>query len=123
MSAAEDLPPELAANLPAIDSSDPYQRAMVKAYYGSHEGGEGIQKAFLRVQLLWEENMAERITEYLGSEEGSGKIMVVLAGGAHVKYGSGIPKKVLRRMPLPYYVVLPQISAVPGRSRRGNSST
>lgn len=107
MSTAEGLPPELAADLPSIDSSDPYHKATVEAYFGSHEGGEVMQEAFLRVQLLWEENMAERIAGYLGSERGAGKTMIVLAGGAHVKYGFGIPKKVLRRMPLPYYVVLP----------------
>lgn len=119
MSAAEDLPPELAADLPSIDSSDPYQRAMVEAYYGSHEGGPGMQEAFLRVQLLWEENMAERIAGYLGSPRGDGKIMVVLAGGAHVKYGFGIPKKVLRRMPLPYYVVLPANISRPEEEHEG----
>ena len=119
MSSAEDMHPELTADLPSIDSSDPYQRAMVAAYYGSHQGGEGMEEAFLRVQLLWEEHMAERITEYLGSPRGEGKIMVVLAGGAHVKYGFGIPKKVLRRMPLPYYVVLPANISSPEEEPEG----
>jgi uncharacterized iron-regulated protein len=119
MSPAEDMDPLLTADLPSIDSSDPYHRAMVAAYYGSHQGGEGMEAAFLRVQLLWEEHMAERITEYLGSPRGEGKIMVVLAGGTHVQYGFGIPKKVLRRMPLPYYVVLPANISSPEEEPEG----
>ena len=46
MSDADGLPPGLAEDLPPIDSSDPYQRAMIEAYCGSHEGGEGMQEAF-----------------------------------------------------------------------------
>ncbi len=107
------LPSEMEDRIPEIDSSDPYQRAMVEAVYGAHEGGEKMQEAFLRVQLLWEENMAEQIANYLAGPRGEGKIMVVIAGGAHVQYGYGVPKRVLRRLPAPYYIVLPAVISAP----------
>jgi uncharacterized iron-regulated protein len=103
------LTPGQEEQTPDTDSSDPYQRALVKAIYGAHEGGEKMQQAFLRVQLLWEENMAEQIVNYLVSPLGEGKIMVVFAGQGHIQYGFGVPKKVVRRMPMPYYIVLPTI--------------
>jgi predicted metalloprotease with PDZ domain len=34
--------------------------------------------------------------------------MVTVTGGWHVRYGFGLPKKVIRRMPMPYGIVLPQ---------------
>jgi uncharacterized iron-regulated protein len=107
------LPEEMETQLPEIDSSDPYQRAMVEAVYGAHEGAEKMQETFLRVQLLWEENMAEQIAGYLASSRGEGKIMVVIAGGAHVQHGYGVPKRVLRRLPAPYYIVLPAVISAP----------
>jgi membrane-associated protease RseP (regulator of RpoE activity) len=69
--------------------------------------------AFLRVQLLWEETMAMRVVDYLRSPRGEGKRMVTFTGGWHVKYGFGIPKKVIRRMPVPYAVVLPEEISIP----------
>jgi membrane-associated protease RseP (regulator of RpoE activity) len=69
--------------------------------------------AFFRVQLLWEETMAVRIVDYLRSPRGEGKKMVTFTGGWHVKYGFGIPKKVIRRMPMPYVVVLPAEVSIP----------
>jgi uncharacterized iron-regulated protein len=110
------LTPEQQAQIPETDSSDPYQRAVIQAVYGAHERGEQMQKAFLRVQLLWEENMAEQIVNYLGSPRGEGKIMVVFTGENHVQYGFGVPKKVVRRLPVPYHIVLPAILSRPDES-------
>jgi membrane-associated protease RseP (regulator of RpoE activity) len=59
------------------------------------------------VQLLWEETMAQRVADYLSGPRGEGKRMVTITGGWHVKYGFGLPKKVVRRMPLAYAIVLP----------------
>jgi uncharacterized iron-regulated protein len=107
------LTPEQEAEIPDTDSSDRYQRALIEAIYGGHEGGEKMLQAFLRVQLLWEENMADQIVNYLGNPRGEGKIMIVFAGEGHIQYGFGVPKKVVRRMPMPYYIVLPAIISVP----------
>ncbi|HSL92879.1 MAG TPA: PDZ domain-containing protein, partial [Candidatus Limnocylindrales bacterium] len=39
--------------------------------------------------------------------------MVTFTGGWHVRYGFGIPKKVVRRMPVPYAIVLPEEISIP----------
>jgi len=113
----EPLTPAQQAQIPEIDSSDPHQQAVIRAIYSAHQGNEKMQKAFLRVQLLWEENMAEQIVNYLEGSRGKGKIMVVFTGESHVKYGFGVPKKVVRRLPMPYYVVLPAPISIPEEIR------
>jgi uncharacterized iron-regulated protein len=113
MSAVEEIPADKAAQLPEMAPADPYQRQMIEAIYQGHEGGEHMVESFLKVQLLWEENMASRITEYLAGPSGEGKKMVVLAGGMHVEYGFGVPKKVLRRRPGPYVIVLTRAVSIP----------
>jgi membrane-associated protease RseP (regulator of RpoE activity) len=72
---------------------------------------------FLNIQLFWEETMASRIVEYLGSEDGEGKKMVLLTGGMHVEYGFGVPKKVVRRRPMPYSIVLSSATHIPEEKR------
>jgi hypothetical protein len=73
--------------------------------------------SFLKVQLLWEETMASRIVEYLDGERGRGKKMVVITGAGHVQHGYGVPKKVLRRKPLSYVIVLPNAISIPEEKR------
>ncbi len=109
----DNVPADIAAMLPVAAPPDPYQRAMMKAVYGAHLPSEGMFEAFFRVQILWEESMASRIVEYLRSPRGEGKKMVTLTGGWHVRYGFGVPKKTLRRMPMPYAIVLPDEIAIP----------
>ena len=104
---------ELLAKLPEIGEPDPYQRAAMKAVYGAHLPSEGMFEAFFRVQLLWEETMAVRVADYLRSPRGEGKKMVTITGGWHVRHGFGIPKKVLRRMPIPYTILMPEEISVP----------
>lgn len=114
------LPDDLRRQLPAMDGPDPHQLALLKAYYGGHLPTAGAFDAFSRIQLLWEESMAERIAGYLASGRGAGKVMVVLAGSGHVEYGFGVPKKVLRRMPLPYVIVAPsEIETPPEKQMPG----
>jgi uncharacterized iron-regulated protein len=112
-SGLDNVPERFRASLPKIGEPDPYQRAAMKAVYGAHIQSEGMFEAFFRVQLLWEETMALRIAEYLRSPRGEGKKLVTLTGGWHVKYGFGIPKKVIRRMPVPYAIVLPEEISIP----------
>ena len=94
------LPDGFRQQLPEVGEPDPHQRAVIKAVYGGHLPTRGAFDAFLRVQLLWEESMAATIVDYLGSARGAGKVVVTLTGGRHVEYGFGVPKKVIRRMPL-----------------------
>ena len=107
------LPQEFRDELPEVGDSDPYQHAVLEAFYGGHLPTPGAFESFFRVQLLWEESMAERIVAYLGSARGRGRIMVTLTGSGHVEYGFGIPKKVIRRMPMPYVILAPTEIEVP----------
>jgi uncharacterized iron-regulated protein len=117
MSHGEKMPAEFEGSLPETDSSDPYQRKVIKAIFGGHEGGKNMFDPFLNIQLFWEETMASRIVEYLGSEDGEGKKMVLLTGGMHVEYGFGVPKKVVRRRPMPYSIVLSSATHIPEEKR------
>lgn len=112
-SGLDNVPADLRANLPEIGEADPYQRSAMKAVYGGHLPSEGMFETFFRVQMLWEETMAQRIVVYLSSPRGKGKKMVVVTGAWHVKHGFGIPKKVIRRMPIPYVIVLPEEIEIP----------
>jgi uncharacterized iron-regulated protein len=107
------LPDEFRDDLPEVGDPDPYQHAVLEAFYGGHLPTPGAFESFFRVQLLWEESMAERVVDYLGSERGRGKIMVTLTGSGHVEYGFGVPRKVIRRMPLPYVIIAPTEIEVP----------
>ncbi len=109
----DSLPDDLRAKLPSIGEPDPYQHDVMKAIYGEHMPTEGMFESFFRVQMLWEETMAESIVSYLESPRGEGKKMVTITGGWHVRYGFGVPKKAIRRMPVPYVIVLPREIEIP----------
>ncbi len=109
----EDGAGDRKAELPGNGEPDPYQREAMKAVYGSHLPTGGMFESFFRVQMLWEETMADRIVGYLKSPRGEGKKMVTVTGGWHVRYGFGLPKKVIRRLPLPYVIVQPVEIEIP----------
>lgn len=112
----DNLPEETRRKLPEIDDSDPWQRAALRGVFVGHvgrDGGEVAFNAFQRVQLLWEETMAQRVVDYLSSPRGEGKRMVTITGGWHVKYGFGLPKKVVRRMPMGYAIILTEEISTP----------
>jgi uncharacterized iron-regulated protein len=103
--APAELTEEERAKLPEMDMTDPYQTALVEAIYGGHAAGEGRLAGFQRVQTLWDETMAENVANHLlGCLDGTRR-MVVLAGGNHVRYGFGIPRRVFRRLPTSYALV------------------
>jgi uncharacterized iron-regulated protein len=105
----DNVPEELRRKLPEIGETDPWQRDVLRGVFGGHAGhggGDESFDSFLRVQLLWEETMAQRVVDYLKSPRGEGKRMVTVTGGWHVKYGFGLPKKVVRRYPMAYAIVL-----------------
>ncbi len=104
------LAPEAAKDLPEMDFQDPYHRAYAEAIFGGHMKGAQDPDAFYRVQVLWDETMAQTAAEYLKSPEGQGRRLVVLAGGNHVRYGFGIPRRLFRRVPLPFVIVEPYVN-------------
>ncbi len=113
----DGLDAEAAAELPEMDLDDPYHRAFIEGIFGGHSGGSDRLDAFYRIQVLWDETMAQTAAEYLQSPAGQGKRLVVLAGGNHVRYGFGIPRRVFRRLPLPYVIVDPWAVEIPEEKR------
>jgi uncharacterized iron-regulated protein len=106
----EALSPEDRAALPEIDTGDPFHRKQLEAVYEAHAlhaQGAGFEP-FYRTMLLWDETMAQTVAEYVTSPQGRDDRLVVFAGGGHVAYGFGIPKRAFRRAPVPYVTVLPQ---------------
>lgn len=101
----DKLSPDVRAQIPEMDLTDPYQRGMVEAIFGDHNhGGMGVSD-FVRVQTLWDETMAESAARYLTSPEGKGMHLLVIAGGNHISHGFGIPRRVFRRFPSSYTLI------------------
>ncbi len=84
---------------------DPYQAAATKAFFSGHTMGGAAADGFQRVQTLWDESMAENLANYLQSAAGKDRQIVVIAGGNHVRYGYGIPRRMFRRVPASYLIV------------------
>jgi len=93
------------ARLPKLDMTDPYQQAMVKAYFSDHTHGEMGLEGFIRAQTVWDETMAESVARYLASSLGKKMHLLVIAGGNHVNYGFGIPRRAFRRFPASYITI------------------
>lgn len=93
--------------------ADPYQAAATKAFFGGHAMGDAAIDGFQRVQTLWDESMAENLANYLLSAAGKDRQVVVIAGGNHVRYGYGIPRRMFRRAPVSYLLVGSQEIEIP----------
>jgi len=102
------LTAEERARIPAdMDDSDMEYRERLRTVFHRHAGGgtrNGFER-FVQVQLLWDESMAERAARYL--QEHPERRLVVLAGGGHLMYGSGIPNRVKRRVDVETAIILP----------------
>ncbi len=100
--------------LPDMDLSDPHHRRLVEAFYQGHPPTSARSfQAFYQVHVLWDETMAETAANYLATGGGSDKRLVVLAGGNHVRYGFGIPRRAFHRLPAAYTIVLPMEVTIP----------
>ena len=100
-------------DIPELDLTDPYHRRSMEAIFGGHAHGKRGFDPFYETMLLWDETMAKNIAGYLSGPEGKDKTMVVMTGGFHVTYGYGIPRRVFRRFPEPYTIVLPKTLRIP----------
>jgi uncharacterized iron-regulated protein len=108
------LPEEWQNQLPDMDLSDPHHRKLIEAFYKAHPSTSAKSfEIFYQVYVLWDEIMAETVANYLSTEEGHNKKVVVLAGGNHVRHGFGIPRRVFRRLPVAYSIVLPVEVSIP----------
>ncbi|MDD5772570.1 MAG: ChaN family lipoprotein [bacterium] len=98
-------------DIPEIDTSDPYYLSFMKSYFSGHGStGRGLE-TFIQIQAMWDEIMAKTVVDYLARKDGMK--MVVLAGGNHVNYGFGIPRRAFRQMPLPYRIIIPKEISIP----------
>jgi len=88
-----------------IDRSDMAYEARLRKVFEHHPGvdGHGFEN-FVDVQLLWDEGMAERAADCLRAHPDS--ILVVLAGAGHLAYGSGIPRRLTRRLDVESAIIL-----------------
>lgn len=110
------LPAGLAERAPAIDLEDPHHRAYVQAIFAGHGRGAMDFEQFYRVQTLWDETMADTAARFL-RRAGAGARLLVLAGTGHVRYGFGVPRRLFRRLPVPYAIVLP-VQVEVGQAKR-----
>ncbi|MBF0218270.1 MAG: ChaN family lipoprotein [Gammaproteobacteria bacterium] len=103
---------------PEIDLNDPYHQAMVKAILGGHDGQDAqTLPRFHYQQSRWDETMAATIVAYL--QQQPQQHLVIVAGAWHVEYGFGIPRRVFRRLPIPYSIISSRtIEVAAGREPR-----
>ncbi len=94
------------AGLPgSISRSDAGYRQHLESVYERHpHRPDSHFENFYEVQLVWDEGMAERAARYLRAHPDSP--MVILAGAGHVAHGSGIPKRLERRIDVDSAIVL-----------------
>jgi len=76
-----------------MDMSDDSYRQRLREVFETHPSG-GTFDYFYQSQILWDETMAHSIAEFL--KERPDYQMVVLAGGQHIMYESGIPQRANR---------------------------
>ena len=102
-SGLESLTPEekqLIPPLAEIHTDNGEYRQMLLAVFEQHlDGGQGnsdrLERFFL-AQVLWDETMAETISQFVTNRPNYQ--VIVLAGKGHVVYGYGIPNRVARRL-------------------------
>ncbi|HEY9835544.1 MAG TPA: ChaN family lipoprotein [Vampirovibrionales bacterium] len=71
-------------------------REVFEQHQAAAQGSSLKFENFFLAQVLWDETMAETITEFL--KENPQTQVVVLAGQGHIVYGYGIPSRVERRV-------------------------
>ena len=102
---------------PELDETDPYHREHSMSLFGGHQEHVALLEKPYRMLLLWEETMAQTVAQFLSEEKNRDRKLVVLAGGFHVQYGFGIPKRAYRRVPHQYSIILPTITQMPEELR------
>ncbi|MBW2030006.1 MAG: ChaN family lipoprotein [Deltaproteobacteria bacterium] len=87
-----------------------YENRLLKAFEMPQvelPGGRAprVFEYFHQAQIVWDETMAETLVDFLTRKPDYQ--VVVLAGNGHLEYGSGIPKRVKRRLGIDYAIILP----------------
>jgi membrane-associated protease RseP (regulator of RpoE activity) len=103
----QGLSPEDRKGFPEIDLTNRQHRAYVATIYKGHEKGSAKDfEKFYEAQCLWDEGMAESLSEFLKSPQAEGRTVLVFAGSGHIVFGFGIPKRFHRRTPSPYQTIV-----------------
>lgn len=106
----EGLTPEEKRDIPEqLDFSDKHYKEKLKEVFNMHPmGSNGNFDFFFESQVLWDETMSQTIDDFFRSNADFQKDgrMVVLAGSGHLAFGSGIPKRTLRRNGYDYAIIL-----------------
>lgn len=115
-SGIDSLSAEESKELPSeMDMTDGEYRQRLKEVFESHEGAEGRNfDNFYQSQVIWDEIMSQSVDEFL--RKNPDHQVVVIAGGGHFAFSSGIPKRTFRRNGLDYAVILNENAAEEGIS-------
>ncbi len=94
----EDLPEEM-------DLSDMAYKERLRGFFGSHAGADSRNfDFFYQSQVLWDESMAHNLNDFI--TKNPDYQVVVLAGGGHMAFGSGIPKRAHRLNGRDYAIIM-----------------
>ncbi len=92
-----------------MDFSDNEYRDRLMKVFKTHQNSKDRDfDFFYQSQILWDESMAQSIDEFFKKNpdfQQNGQF-VVIAGGGHIQYGSGIPQRTFRRNGYEYAVIL-----------------
>jgi uncharacterized iron-regulated protein len=103
----QGLSPEDRKMLPEMDLTNRQHRAYIATIYKGHEKGSAKDfENFYEAQCLWDEGMAESLSEFLKSSQAQGKTVFVFAGSGHIAFGFGIPNRLYRRTSIPYQTIV-----------------
>ena len=89
-------------------SDNEYRDRLMKVFKMHQNSRDRNFDFFYQSQVLWDESMAQSIDEFFKKNQDfqqNGQF-VVIAGGGHIQYGSGIPKRTFRRNGYEYAVIL-----------------
>lgn len=104
-SGIESLSEEEKKQIPEeLDFSDHEYKKRLEEVFSQHRRPEGSFEYFYQAQILWDETMAMSVDKFL--KKNPDYQIIVLAGGGHIAYGSGIPKRAFRRNSFDYAIVL-----------------
>ncbi|HWR58779.1 MAG TPA: ChaN family lipoprotein, partial [Thermodesulfovibrionales bacterium] len=112
-SGIDSLTAEEKKELPdTMDMTDQDYRDRLQAVFERHESlRERDFNHFSQAQIVWDETMSQSIDDYI--KKNPGRQMVVLTGGGHTMFASGIPKRTFRRNRLDYSIILNDQSVEP----------
>jgi len=92
---------------PGDGFGEPQHRAYIATIFKGHEKGSAKAfENFYEAQCLWDEGMAQSLSEFLESPQSEGKTVLVFAGSGHIVFGFGIPNRLYRRNPVPYQAIV-----------------